>query len=295
MGRCSYLDRVRPYVVWPWTCGLTVLLLGIALAWRRVSDARGLDKLVVLGPVFFAAPLAAFAAEHMTITEGVASLIPQWYPARIALAYFVGGCLFAAAASLIFRTLDWLAATLLGVMFVIFVTTMHVPGAIKTGEHYAWIVALRDLSFGGGAMAYAGALGVGRLRDGSSWLGTLGRLIVGVACVVFGVLHCLQPTHTPGVPLQKMMPAWLPAPAVWGYVTGVLELAAGGFLLLNRQTREVAGALGLVIVAIVLVVYVPFVGVAVEGGEKLEALNYVWDTLLFAGTVLLVGTPSRRD
>ena len=87
--------------------------------------------------------------------------------------------LFAAAASLIFRTLDWLAATLLGVMFVIFVTTMHVPGAIKTGEHYAWIVALRDLSFGGGAMAYAGALGVGRLRDGSSWLGTLGRLIVG--------------------------------------------------------------------------------------------------------------------
>ena len=38
-----------------------------------------------------------------------------------------------------------------------------------------------------------------------------------------------------------------------------------------------------------LVVYVPFVGVAVEGGEKLEALNYVWDTLLFAGAVLLVG------
>jgi hypothetical protein len=69
----------------------------------------------------------------------------------------------------------------------------------------------------------------------------------------------------------------------------VLEFAAGGFLLLNRQTREVAGALGLVIVAIVLVVYVPFVGVAVEGGEKLDALNYVWDTLLFAGAVLMVG------
>jgi hypothetical protein len=65
--------------------------------------------------------------------------------------------------------------------------------------------------------------------------------------------------------------------------------------LLNRQTREVAGALGLVLVAIVLVVYVPFVGVAVEGGDQLEALNYVWDTLLFAGAVLMVGTASRRD
>jgi uncharacterized membrane protein YphA (DoxX/SURF4 family) len=284
---------VRPYVVWPWICGLTVFVVGIALAWRRVSAARGLDKLLVLGPVFYAAPLAAFAAEHMTITEGVASIIPQWYPAKIALAYFVGSCLFAAAASLITGILDWLAATLLGVMFVIFVTTMHVPGAIQTGDHYAWIVALRDLSFGGGAMAYAGALGVGRLKNGTSWLGTFGRLIVGAACVGFGVLHCLQPTHTPGVPLKKVMPAWLPAPALWGYVTGVLEFVAGGFLLLNRQTRAVAGALGLVLVAIVIVVYVPFVATAVEGGEKLEALNYVWDTLLFAGTVLLAG--ARRD
>ncbi len=282
-----------PYVLWPWICGLTVLLLGIALAWRRISNARGLDKLIVLGPVFYAAPLAAFAAEHMTITAGVASIIPAWYPARIALAYFVGGCLFAAAASLITGILDWLAATLLGVMFVIFVTTMHVPGAIQTGDHYAWIVALRDLSFGGGAMAYAGALGVGRLSNGSSWLGTLGRLIVGVACVAFGVLHCMQPMHTPGVPLKKVMPGWLPAPALWGYVTGVLEFAAGGFLLLNRRPRDVAGALGAVLVAIVLVVYVPFVATAVEGGDKLEALNYVWDTLLFAGTVLLVS--ARRD
>src|SRR4029079_2683044 len=103
-----------------------------------------------------------------------------------------------------------------------------------------------------------------------------------------------QPMHTPGVPLKKIMPVWLPAPALWGYATGVLEFIGGGFLLLNRQTREVAGALGLVLVAIVLVVYVPFVGVAVEGGDKLEALNYVWDTLLFAGTVLLVGADRSR-
>ena len=32
---------------------------------------------------------------------------------------------------------------------------------------------------------------------------------------------------------------------------------------------------------------------ATEGNEKLEALNYVWDTLLFAGTVLAVA-PLRR-
>jgi uncharacterized membrane protein len=280
---------VRPYILWPWICGLSFLLIGILVAWRRVLNARGLDKLVVLGPVFIAAPLAAFAAEHFTITQGVVSIIPEWYPARTFLAYFVGASLFAAATSFVFRKFDWLAATLLGVMFVIFVVTMHLPGAVKTGEHYAWIVALRDLSFGGGGMALAGALGVGMRSDGSSWLGSLGRVIVGVACIVFGVLHFMQPLHTPGVPLAKVMPPWLPAPSVWSYVTGLFEVAAGIFFLLNRQTREVAGALGLVIVAVVLVVYAPFVATTIEGGDKLEALNYVFDTLLFAGTVLVVG------
>ena len=213
--------------------------------------------------------------------------------ARIALAYFVGGCLFAAAASLIFRTLDWLAATLLGVMFVIFVTTMHVPGAIKTGEHYAWIVALRDLSFGGGAMAYAGALGVGRLRDGSSWRHARPtHRRDGVRGVWRPALPAAN-AHARSAAAEGDACVAAGARAV-GLRDGRARIAAGGFLLLNRQTREVAGALGLVIVAIVLVVYVPFVGVAVEGGEKLEALNYVWDTLLFAGAVLLVGVGSRR-
>ncbi len=53
--------------------------------------------------------------------------------------------------------------------------------------------------------------------------------------------------------------------------------------------------MGLAITLIVLVIYLPFVFTAVEAGEKIEALNYVWDTLLFAGTVLLAAgaTPSR--
>jgi hypothetical protein len=48
------------------------------------------------------------------------------------------------------------------------------------------------------------------------------------------------------------------------------------------------------VTVLVLVIYTPFLGVAVEGKDQLEALNYIWDTLLFAGTVLLVARAPGR-
>ena len=277
---------MRLYIVLPWTFGLTILAVGLIASRRDLRHASGLDRLIALGPVFMAAPLAAFSAEHFVLAWSMQNMVPAWMPARLFLVYVVGAGLLAAALSLAVGRCVRVSGSLLGLMFVIFVTTMHVPNAIAGGDRIAWTVALRDLSFGGGAMALAGAAGAGRRADGSSWLGTAGRLIVGVACVVFGALHLAYPTHAPGVPLQKMTAAWMPLPALWGYATGVAEMVAGGCLLVNWRTRDASTWLGLLIVCLVVAIYLPFVPGAVEGGEKLEALNYVWDPLLFAGAVL---------
>ena len=279
---------MRLYVVWPWTAGLGCLLVGLIVARRDLLSARFLDKLVVLGPVFVGASLAAFSAEHFVLAPFIQNSVPAWMPGRLFLAYFVGVALLAAAASFVLRKSVWVSSSLLALMFVIFVATMHVPNALGAADRFPWVVALRDLSFAGGAMALAGVSGVGRRADGSSWLGTLGRLIVAAACVVFGVVHFLYPAHAPGVPLQKLTPAWIPVPALWGYLTGAIEVVLGGLMLVGRRTGAAATWLGLAVTVLVLVIYVPIVPVAVEGSEKLEALNYVWDTLLFAGTVLLV-------
>jgi uncharacterized membrane protein YphA (DoxX/SURF4 family) len=98
----------------------------------------------------------------------------------------------------------------------------------------------------------------------------------------------MYPANAPGVPLKKMTPPWIPLPVVWGYLTGAIEIAAGALILADRQTRAAAAWMGLVVTVLVLVIYTPFLGVAVEGKDQLEALNYIWDTLLFAGTVLLI-------
>ena len=279
---------MRQYVVWPWTAGLTCLIVGLFVARRDLLSARYLDKLVVLGPVFVGASLAAFSAEHFVLGPFIQNSIPAWMPGRLFLAYFVGVALLSAAASFVLRRSLWVSSSLLALMFVIFVATMHVPNALRAADRFPWMVALRDLSFAGGAMALAGASGVGRRADGSSWLATLGRLIVAAACIVFGVVHFLFPANALGVPLQKLTPAWIPVPALWAYLTGAIEVVLGGLMLAGRRTRAAATWLGLAVTVLVLVVYLPVVPAAVEGGEKLEALNYVWDTLLFAGTVLLV-------
>jgi uncharacterized membrane protein len=267
---------MRPYIVFPWLSGLLFVLVGVILARRDVMAARGVDKLVAVGSVFVGASLAAFGAEHFTIPQFIQQVIPAWIPARLFFVYFV------------VRRYVLLAASLLALMFLIFVTAMHVPNAIRAGGRFPWIVALRDLSFGCGALVLAGTWTPGWRLRGSSWMVTLGRVIVAVACLAFGVLHFLYPANAPGVPLRKMTPPWIPLPAMWGYLTGAIELVTGGFMLANRNTRAAAAWLGFVVTILVLVIYMPFVFVAVESNQKLEALNYVWDTLLFAGTVLLV-------
>ena len=281
---------MRPYIVLPWISGIAVLALGVFVARRDLAGARGIDKLAVLGPVLMAAPLAAFAGEHMTISDFIQTMIPAWYPARLFLSYSVGVALYAAALSLALRRHVWLSAGLLALMFLMFVTTMHVPDAMHGTDRFGWIVSLRDFSFGAGALALAGAFGLGRRGDSDSPYATIGRVLVGAACIIFGVLHLIYPANAPGVPLQKMTPPWIPLPSAWGYLTGALEIVLGGMMLLGRQARTASLWLGLWIVVLVLIIYAPFVATATEGNEKLEALNYVWDTLLFAGTVLAVAT-----
>ena len=49
-----------------WMCfaGLIYLVAGVFVIRKEIGAARGWDKLIALGPVFFAVPLAVFATEH---------------------------------------------------------------------------------------------------------------------------------------------------------------------------------------------------------------------------------------
>jgi uncharacterized membrane protein len=106
--------------------------------------------------------------------------------------------------------------------------------------------------------------------------------------MVYGVELILYPEFAPGVPLAKLTPLWVPGPHVWALLTGLVCIGGGMAMLIRRYCRDGATAVGLVMTLLTLFLYVPILLMASGVPAVLEGANYVWDTLLFAGAVLLV-------
>jgi uncharacterized membrane protein len=283
-----------------WMCftGLIYLVAGVFILRKEINAARGWDKLITLGCVFFAVPLAVFATEHFRGAEFMQNMVPSWMPAHLFWAYFVGCALLAAATSLTVRKFVRLSSTLLGLMFFLFVCMIHIENALAhPKDRFKWAVALRDLSFSGGAWALAGLHSRASSPQQSKWMILFGRIVVAIAAIFFAVEHFLHPEFAPGVPLEKMTPSWVPFPSAWGYLAGAILLAAGIGLALNKKSRRAAASIGALMTVLTLFLYLVIL-IHAHGGstpEINEALNYVADTLLFAGAALVLASALPRD
>ena len=283
-----------------WMClaGLIYLVAGVLILRNEIGAARGWDKLIIWGPIFIAVSLAVFAPEHFGGPMRVSDMVPSWMPAHVFWAYFVGCALFAAATSLTVRRFVRLSSTLLGLMFFLFVCMMHIPNAIGDPKNrFAWTYALRDLSFAAGAWALAGLYSRGSSPQLSKWMISFGRVVIGMAAIFFAVQFFLHPEFAPGFPLEKLTPSWLPFPRVWGDLTGAILLAAGIALALNKKSRMAATSIGALMTVLTLFLYLP-IWILARGGttpEIMEAINYVFDTLLYAGTALVLASALPRD
>ena len=278
-----------------WMCfaGLIYLVAGVFILRKEISAARGWDKLITLGCVFIAVPLAVFAPEHFRGARFIQNMVPSWMPAHLFWAYFVGCALLAAVTSLTVRKFVRLSSILLGLMFFLFVCMIHIPNALAhPKDRFAWAVALRDLSFAGGAWALAGLHSRASSPQQSKWMILFGRIVVALAAIFFAVEHFLHPEFAPGVPLEKMTPSWVPFPSVWGYLAGGILLAAGIGLALNKKSRIAAASIGALMTVLTLSLYLLILILAHGGStpEINEALNYVADTLLFAGAALVLAS-----
>jgi hypothetical protein len=291
--------EIPPSVLWPYVAGAVLTLITLFATRQQLSQAAGWDKILAVGGLFFAAPLAAFGAEHLTIAPFIAPMVPSWIPWHLFWAYFVGTALVAAALSIATRLQVRLSCTLLGSMFFFFVLSLHIPRVIANPkDRIAWAVAIRDLSFAGGAWALAGAQTAAWRTRGTSMLITVGRVVIATAAIFYAVEHFLHPAALPGVPLEKLTPAWIPGRILVGYVTGGILGVAGICLLTSTKARMAATYLGTWIVLLVLLVYLPMV-IAIpstaDGGVKIEGLNYFFDTMLFAGAILALANALPKD
>jgi uncharacterized membrane protein len=275
--------------------GLGLFFAGLAtILNEQAPPASGLDKLIPFGRLFLAIPMAVFGVQHFTAAKVVTSMVPSWIPGHLFWVYLVGTALIASALSITVKKQAGLAATLLGVMLLLFVLLIHIPGVVgHPGDRLRWNVALRDLAFSGGALAFAGAQTKAWRDRGTHPLVGFGRFFIAIPATIFGLEHFLYPEFVPGVPLNKLTPSWIPQHLVWSYLTGAVLVVTGFAVILKKEARLAATALGIMILLLVLFVYLPIV--IANPYDIGNGLNYLVDTLAFSGSALVFAETQTRE
>jgi uncharacterized membrane protein YphA (DoxX/SURF4 family) len=290
------LAAIPSEVKWSYLAFTVVFLVGLVAIFARGDwqRARGLDKLVLFGPIFYAAPLAAFGAEHFTQTKAFASIIPKWIPGHLFWVYFVGTCFIAASLSFVTRIRARLAASLVALTMFLFVTLMYIPATLRHPDNRIFLtIALRETSFSGGALAFAASLSDAWVNRAGRIMATIARYFVAAAVLFFSYQQFRHGDHVPGVPLEPLTPTYVFGHAVWTYLAAVVYAVAGIMLLIGKKTRAAATWLGLTVLFIELIVYVPIA--VVERASLDNGLNYMADTLMFCGAVLLLAGAMPRE
>jgi len=192
--------------------GSAALIAGLLFVRPRFAAASGVERVLVLGPVFEAVALTIFAAEHFLVARGLMVIVPRWMPGALFWTYFVGAALLAAGISFIAWRYVRSSAFLLALLFLFIVATVDLPNLSKHAhQRVVWTLSLREAAFDGGAMVLASSTGS---RGRHAGIAITGRLIVASTFVFYAIEHFLFPRFVPGVPLEKLTPAWVPAPAL---------------------------------------------------------------------------------
>jgi len=211
-----------------------------------------MDKITTLGRIFIAIALVVFGVQHFMYGAFVAGLVPAWMPGRLFWAYFVGAAFFAAAAGILYQRLARPAATLLGVMFFLFVVLLHIPRiATHPSDGNEWTSGFVALAMSGGAWVLARNSPLAGRETSAPFL-KLGRYFFAVAFVAFGIQHFVYARFAAG-----LGPPWFLGRPLWAYLTGAVFIAAGITILLGKMARLTATLLGTLISLFFLLLYVP--------------------------------------
>jgi len=211
-----------------------------------------MEKNQTFGRILVAISLVVFGVQHFIYGGFVATLVPAFMPGRLFWAYFVGVAFVAAALGILTKMFARPAATMLGVMFFLFVALLHIPrivGNSTNGDE--WVSGFVALAMCGGAWILASASPLEEREKADPFL-KLGRYFFAVAFVGFGVQHFVYARYGAG-----LGPPWFLGRPVWASLIGVV-LAGGGIAILFRSRARLGSMiLGTMLSLFFLLLYIP--------------------------------------
>ena len=282
---------IPPLEFWPSVLGGGFLAAGFWTYRRDVASSSSQEGLTfaAFGPVFVAASLAAFGGEHFADGKDLARLVPKWMPDRVFIAYFVGVAHVAAALSIVARRYIRWSAICMAIMFGLFVVLLHLRGVIlQPTNRLFWMISLRDSTFGIGAVALYAYEVKERWPKRANTLATIASFWGAAAVIIFGLHHFVHPEFSPGVPDSRPTPAWVPAPHAFAYLVGIILTALGTAMLFKKTTKLATTYAGAVMTFLSMALFGPDLFLARDVSQYITGINFVFDTLLFAGTLLVI-------
>jgi uncharacterized membrane protein YphA (DoxX/SURF4 family) len=211
-----------------------------------------MEKSQTLGRIFVAISLVVFGVQHFIYGGFVAGLVPAWMPGRLFWAYFVGVAFVAAAVGIFIEMIARPAATMLGVMFFLFVVLLHIPRIVGNSSNgNEWTSGFVALAMCGGAWILASASPLEDREKADPFL-RLGRYFFALAFVAFGIQHFVYARFAAG-----LGPPWFPGRPLWACLIGVVFVAAGAAILLGQKARLAAAFLATIAFLFFLLLYVP--------------------------------------
>ena len=251
---------------------------------KAKTDLLTLGKNQMVGRIFVAISLVVFGVQHFIYGGFVATLVPAFMPGRLFWAHFVGVAFVAAAIGILTKMLARPAATMLGVMFFLFVVLLHIPRIVgNSSDGSEWTSGFVALAMCGGAWILANAAPLGEREKADPFL-WLGRYLFAWAFVAFGIQHFVYARFAAG-----LGPPWYLGPPLLASIMGVIFVGSGSAIALNKKARLAASFLAAIILLFFLLLYVPHIAGQLHNpgpwtsGSEVLALS--GSALVLAGTL----------
>lgn len=95
-----------------------------------------------------------FGVFHFMGANNMAGMVPSYFPGGVIWVYITGAASVLFAVSVIIGKYDKLAAVLLAALMLIYILTLHLPGAIG-GDQASTVSLLKDLIIAAAGLMYA--------------------------------------------------------------------------------------------------------------------------------------------
>src|SRR5258706_2783786 len=183
-----------------------------------------------LGRIFVAVSLVVFGVQHFMYGGFVATMVPAFMPGRLFWAYFVGVAFVAAAVGVFGEMLGRPAATMLGVMFFLFLILLHIPRiVVHPRDGNEWTSGFVALGMCGGAWILASASPLYEHETADPFL-KIGPYLFGLAMIGFGIQHFIDVGNT-----ARVGPPWSMEHPLWSYVSCGVARCRGAANVLGKK------------------------------------------------------------